>query len=130
MVLKTVRELTELGIDCYFEKDNMHTFDPKCEVMLTIMSSLAQEESRSISENVRWGQQKRMKDGRVSVAYSHFLGYTKGEDGSLKIVEEEAAIVQEIYRLYLSGASLGEIARFLTEHGVLTPRGNESSDIE
>ena len=56
--LQTVRELKAVGVEVQFEKENLHTFDPKCEMMLTIMSSLAQEESRSISENVRWGQQK------------------------------------------------------------------------
>ena len=59
--LQTVRQLKAAGVEVIFEKENLHTFDPKCEVMLTIMSSLAQEESRSISENVRWGQQKSMR---------------------------------------------------------------------
>ena len=67
--LQTVRELKAVGVEVRFEKENLHTFDPKCEMMLTIMSSLAQEESRSISENVRWGKQKSMRDGKVTLAY-------------------------------------------------------------
>lgn len=85
--------------------------------MLTIMSSLAQEESRSISENVRWGKQKSMRDGKVNLAYSHFLGYKKGPDGRPEIVEEEAVIIREIYDLFLSGRTLNEIATILTEMG-------------
>lgn len=121
--LQTVRELKSVNVEVIFEKENLRTFDPRCEIFLTIMSSLAQEESRSISENVRWGQQKRMKDGKVQMAYSRFLGYTKGEDGNPKIVEEEAEIVREIYHLYLSGVSLGDIAEKLTDRGIPTPGG-------
>ena len=106
-----------------FEKENLHTFDSRCEMMLTIMSSLAQEESRSISENVRWGKQKSMRDGKVNLAYSHFLGYKKGPDGRPEIVEEEAVIIREIYDLFLSGRTLNEIAMMLTEMGVSTPAG-------
>ena len=92
-------------------------------MMLTIMSSLAQEESRSISENVRWGKQKSMRDGKVSLAYSRFLGYKKGADGRPEIVEEEAAIIRKIYDLFLSGKTINEIAAILTNMGVLTPAG-------
>ena len=101
--LQTVRKLKAAGVEVIFEKENLHTFDPKCEVMLTIMSSLAQEESRSISENIRWGKQKSMRDGNVYMAYSHFLGYRKGPDGRPEIVEKEAEIVRQIYELYLYG---------------------------
>ena len=121
--LQTVRELKAVGVEVRFEKENLHTFDPRCEMMLTIMSSLAQEESRSISENVRWGKQKSMRDGRVSLAYSRFLGYRKGADGRPEIVEEEAAIVRKIYDLFLSGKTINEIAAILTSMGVLTPAG-------
>jgi len=121
--LQTVRELKAAGVEVIFEKENLHTFDSKCEVMLTIMSSLAQEESRSISENVRWGQQKSMRDGNVHLAYSHFLGYSKGADGRPEIVEEEAVIIRKIYDLFLSGKTINEIASILTEMGIPTPAG-------
>lgn len=121
--LQTVRRLKAVGVEVRFEKENLHTLDPKCEVMLTIMSSLAQEESRSISENVRWGQQKSMRDGKVSLPYKHFLGYRKGEDGRPEIVEEEAAIVREIYDLFLSGRTIRYIADYMTGRGIPTPSG-------
>ena len=113
------------GVEVIFEKENLHTMDPKCEVMLTIMSSLAQEESRSISENVRWGQQKSMRDGKVSIPYKSFLGYRKGEDGRPEIVEEEAETVRLIYNLFLEGETLNGIAGHLTGCGILTPTGKK-----
>ena len=121
--LQTVRNLKAAGVEVIFEKENLHTFDPKCEMMLTIMSSLAQEESRSISENVRWGKQKSMRDGKVTLAYSHFLGYKKGKDGRPEIVEEEAVIIRQIYDLFLSGKTINEIAATLTKMRVPTPTG-------
>lgn len=121
--LQTVRELKAAGVEVIFEKENLHTFDPKCEVMLTIMSSLAQEESRSISENIRWSKQKNMRDGKVTMAYSHFLGYRKGEDGRPEIVEEEAEIVRQIYSMFLSGKTIRHIAEHLTRQGIPTPSG-------
>lgn len=121
--LQTVRKLKAAGVEVIFEKENLHTFDPKCEVMLTIMSSLAQEESRSISENIRWGQQKSMQDGNVFLPYKHFLGYRKGEDGRPEIVEEEAAIIRKIYDLFLSGRTIRYIADYLTDCEIPTPSG-------
>ncbi|WP_278199758.1 recombinase family protein [Thermobrachium celere] len=87
------------------------------------MSSLAQEESRSISENVTWGQRKRFADRKVSLPYKHFLGYEKGEDGVLKIVEEEAKIVRMIYKIFLEGKTPLSIAEYLTENNISTPAG-------
>lgn len=121
--LQTVRELKAAGIEVWFEKENLHTFDPKCEMMLTIMSSLAQEESRSISENVRWGQQQSMRKGKVHLAYSRFLGYRKGEDGRPEVIEEEAAVIRNIYDWFISGETINSIAAKLTEKGVPTPAG-------
>lgn len=101
--LTTIRKLKENGIECYFEKKNIWTFDGKGELLITIMSSLAQEESRSISENCTWGQRKRFADGKVSVAYSRFLGYDRGPNGGLVINQDEAKTIRKIYRLFLEG---------------------------
>jgi len=121
--LTTVRKLKEKGVEVYFEKENIYTMDSKGELLITIMSSLAQEESRSISENVTWGHRKRFADGRFSLPYKNFLGYTKGEDGYPKIVEEEAKIVRMIYRMFLEGKTALSIAKYLTENKVPTPAG-------
>ena len=123
--LTTVRKLKEKGVEVFFEKENIYTLDSKGELLITIMSSLAQEESRSISENVTWGQRKRMADGKVSLPYKHFLGYRKGADGLPEIVPEEAEIVRNIYRWFMEGKTPTGIARTLTEQGVPTPAGKE-----
>ena len=124
--LQTVRELKAIGVEVIFEKENLHTLDPKCEMILTIFSSLAQEESRSISENVRWGRKKSMQDGKVSLPYSSFLGYRKGPDGRPEIVEEEAVVVRKIYEMFLDDHTINEIARYLTEQNIPTPRGKKN----
>jgi len=121
--LTTVRKLKEKGIEIYFEKENIYTLDSKGELLITIMSSLAQEESRSISENVTWGVRKRFSDGKVSLPYKRFLGYKKGPDGFPAIVEEEAEIVRLIYRLFLYGKAPSFIASLLTDEGFPTPGG-------
>jgi site-specific DNA recombinase len=121
--LVTVRQLKEKGVEVYFEKENIYTLDSKGELLITIMSSLAQEESRSISENVTWGQRKRMQDGKVSMAYKQFLGYEKGEDGQPKIVEEEAEIVRLIFRMFIHGKTPSAIAKHLSDSGILSPGG-------
>lgn len=89
------------------------------------MSSLAQEESRSISENCTWGQRKRMADGKVSVPFGRFLGYDCGPNGELIVNEEQAQIVRRIYGLFLQGLSYYNIAKQLTAEQVLTPGGKE-----
>jgi len=119
--LTTIRELKAHGVEVYFQKENIYTFDGKGELLLTIMSSLAQEESRSISENVTWGIRKSFSDGKVSMNYKSFLGYRRGEDDMPEIVPEEAEIVQTIYRRFLEGGTVHEIAKALTAAGVPTP---------
>ena len=121
--LTTVRKLKERGVEVYFEKENIFTLDSKGELLITIMSSLAQEESRSISENVTWGMRRRFAEGMVYVPYERFLGYRKGQDGQFEIIPEEAEVVRYIYRLFMEGKSLCWIARHLTEHGIPTPTG-------
>lgn len=123
--LVTIRKLKEHNVEVYFEKENIYTFDGKGELLLTIMSSLAQEESRSISQNVTRGQRKRFADGKVSLPYKHFLGYEKGEDGIPKIVPEQAEIVRTIYRQYMLGKSITAICRHLEGKGIQTPAGKE-----
>lgn len=111
--IKTIRELKKAGTEVYFKKENIYTFDGKGELLLTIMSSLAQEESRSISENVTWGQRKRFSDGKVSLPYKQFLGYERGENKNDPPVvnPEQAVIVRRIYRSFMEGKITGAIAK-------------------
>lgn len=123
--LTTVRKLKEKGIEVYFEKENIHTLDGKGELLITIMSSLAQEESRSISENVTWGQRKRFADGKVNMPYKHFLGFEKGNDNTPQIVPEQAEVAQLIYRLAFYRKSPSYIATLLTDEGIPSPAGKK-----
>ena len=97
--------------------------DSKGEVLLTIMASLAQQESQSLSQNIKLGLQYRFQNGEVRVNHSRFLGYTKDEEGNLIIEPVEAEVVKRIYREYLEGASLLQIGRGLEADGILTGAG-------
>ena len=108
--LMTIRKLKEHHIEIFFEKENIWTFDGKGELLITIMSSLAQEESRSISENVKWGMAESMRQGKAWVPYKVFLGYKKGPDGNMVIEPSQALLVRRIYGMYLSGMSPYRIA--------------------
>lgn len=118
--LQYIRKLKEKEIPIYFEKESINTMDSKGEVLLTIMASLAQQESQSMSQNIRIGLQYRFQQGKVQVNHSKFLGYTKDEEGQLVIVPEEARVVKRIFLEYLEGASLLEICRGLEADGILT----------
>ncbi len=119
--LTITRQLKTKGVEVRFEKENISSMDTTAELIFTIMSSIAQEESRSISENVRWGIQRCMEAGRVILPWKSFLGYEKGPDGLPQINEEEAAVVRDIYHDYLDGHTLRGIARDLAKRGVKSP---------
>ena len=121
--LVTIRKLKEKGVEIYFEKENLSTLDSNGEFIITLLSSVAQEESRAISENVTWGKRKSFQDGNVSLAYKHFLGYEKGANGRPQIVEEEAVIVRLIYKQFLQGMAPLRIAKFLSDNGIPTAGG-------
>jgi len=119
--LQNVRKLKEHGVEIYFEKENIWTFDSRGELLITIMSSLAQEESRSISENTTWGKRKQFAEGKTSVGYSAFLGYDK----DFKINEEQAQVVKHIYKLFLGGRSFYAITKELEKRGLKSPSGKD-----
>ena len=121
--LTAVRQLKDKGVEVFFEKENIFTMDSKGELLITIMSSLAQEESRSISENVAWGKRAKCEEGKVYLPYKQFLGYEKGPDGQPQIVEEQAETVRLIYKLFLEGLMPSGIAKRLTARGIPSPAG-------
>lgn len=124
--LRYIRELKSLKIGIFFEKENIDTLDAKSELFLTILSSMAQEESRSISENTKWGVQKRFQRGIAHIPTTYFLGYDTDEDGNLVINEEEAPIIRRIYYEFLKGKGTPTIAKDLMKDGLLTARGNRT----
>jgi len=121
--LQYIRQLKDKNIPVYFEKESINTMDAKGEVLITIMASLAQQESQSLSQNVKLGLQYRYQQGKVQVNHNHFLGYTKDEDGKLVIDPEQAEVVKRIYREYLEGYSMKKICQHLEADGVLTGAG-------
>ena len=123
--LNTIRKLKDLGIGIIFEKEGINTLDAAGEVLITILSSLAQQESESISQNVRMGLQYRMQEGKGSLNTNRFLGYQKRPDSKYdyEIVASEAEIVRRIYREFLDGYSPAIIARHLETAGILSPAG-------
>ena len=118
--LQYIRQLKDLHIAVFFEKENINTMDAKGEVPLTIMASLAQQESQSLSQNTKMGVQYRFQQGQLRINHNHFLGYTKDEDGNLVIEPKEAEVIKRIFREYLEGSSLQEIANGLMSDGILT----------
>ena len=123
--LKYIRQLKDKNIPVFFEKEAINTMDAKGEVLLTIMASLAQQESQSLSQNVRLGLQYRYQQGKVQVCTNRFLGYDKDEGGNLIINPEEAKVVKRIYREYLEGRSYYDIGKRLTADGIKTAAGND-----
>lgn len=123
--LLTIRKLKEKNVAVVFEKEGVNTLDGTGEILITILSSLAQEESRNISENTRWGVVRRFENGKMIVNHNKFMGYTKNENGDLVIVQEEAEIVRLIFRLYLEGYSAKKISQYLEENGIKTATGQD-----
>jgi len=122
--LMNIRKLKEKNIAVFFEKEGINTLEGSGELLITILSSQAQEESRNISENCHWGIVRKFENGKVIVNHSKFLGYTKDKEGNLVIVPEEAELVRRIFRLFLEGNSSYGIKRMLEADGILTVTGN------
>jgi len=118
--LNFTRQLRDKNIPVFFEKENIISTDSKGELMLTIMASIAQEESRSTSQNVKMGFQYRFQKGEMQINHNRFLGYTKDEKKQLVIDPEGAEVVKRIYREYLEGASLFDICKGLEQNLIWT----------
>ena len=121
--LKYVRQLKELGVEIYFEKENIRTLDNQGETLLTILSSLAQDESRAISENSTWGIGRRFEQGKLQINHTKFLGYDKDKSGNLIVNEKQAKIVRRIYKEFMDGKGANRIARDLESGGVANWNG-------
>jgi len=121
--LTYIRRLKEIGTEVYFEKEDLWTFDSKSEFMLTLLSSMAQDESQSISENVAWGIQKKFADGKYSVPFKNFLGYDRGINGGFVVNEMQADIIRLIFKLFLEGKSMIAIVHYLDNAEIATPSG-------
>lgn len=112
------RKLKDLGIGITFEKEGINTLESSGELLFTILSSLAQEESRSISENCQWGIRSLFKQGVVHINTNRFYGYDKDANGKLVINKKQAQVVRWIYDSYMDGINPDIIAKRLNENGV------------
>ena len=121
--LINIRKLKSSGVEVFFQKENIYTLDSNGEFLLTLLSSMAQEESRSMSENISWGQRRRFAKGKYSVPYKNFLGYDRGDDDTLVINDGEAKIVRLIYKLFLFGLNESAICKYLEGNNIPTPSG-------
>ena len=120
--LTALRELKKLGVTVLFEKEGIDTSRVADEIMITIMEGLAQEESGSISRNIRWSLKRKMAKGTLKIARVPY-GYCKDSDGNLKIEKKTAAVVQRIYKLYLSGMGARKIAVLFNTEKIPSPTG-------
>ena len=121
--LQTTRDLKLKGVPVFFEKENIDSMDPKGEFMLTLFCSFAQEESKSISDNIKWSIRNGYKNGKFTMHTEHLLGYKKLSNGKIIIDNEQAKIVKMIYKLFLEGMNNFQLQRYLEDKGILTPMG-------
>ncbi len=121
--LKVLYELFNLDVKVYFEKENLNNFDKEMRTTMGIYAGFAQEESKSMSDNIKWGIREKMREGKVCLNCTRFLGYTKDKNGKLVVVESEAVIVRKIFELYLNGFGVRKIKKYLEENGIKTVTG-------
>ena len=120
LLLKYVRELRDIGVGVIFEEEMVNTLKSEGELLLTVLAAVAEEERKSVRGNVRWAMENKCKRGEVMVDANRLLGYDKDAQGNLVINEGQAAIVRQIYRLYLEGISGYKIARILNDQNIPT----------
>ena len=125
IVLEMVRELKEVGVEVFFEKENISSTSGDGEVMLTVLSSFAQEESKSASENLKWRYRRKFEEGKVVINTTRFMGYDKNQQGDLVINPDQAEIVRRIFRDYVGGKGSFVIAKSLNAEGVGTVAGGK-----
>ena len=112
------RRLKNLGIGIIFEKEHINTLDASGELLFTILSSLAQDESRNISENCKWGIRSNFQKGIPHLNTFKFMGFDKDEEGRLVINEEQAKLVRRIFKEFIEGYNPEDIARRLNAEGM------------
>ena len=117
--LKYVKELKKLNVNVYFTKENINSMDEKSEFIFTVLSSLAEEESKSISTNLKWSFKKKFEKGEPMFPYTKFLGFNV-INKKVVVVLKEALIIKEIFYRYINGQSMAEIAKSMMLMGYLT----------
>lgn len=124
-MLRSLRELKNLGVDVYFEEENLWLHDERMEMLITVFCAFAQSESENMSQNIRWGVRRGFRMGTSGYADFVCYGYKRGDDGQLAIDEPDAEIVRRIFQMRADGKSLGAISDWLYEYKVPSPTGKE-----
>jgi len=123
--LKTIRDLRAKNVEVFFDKEKISSFEKgNSDMILTFYASFAQEESKSISENVKWGVRKRMEKGDRKMNVATTLGYDKTSDGKIIINENEAKIIRHIFEMYLEGNSTRQITDYLNDNKIVKKNGS------
>jgi site-specific DNA recombinase len=125
IVLETVREMKDLNVEVFFEKEQISSSSGDGELMLTVLSAFAQEESKSVSENIKWRYRRKFEQGEVAINATRFLGYDKNKNGELVINPGQAKVVKRIYDDYIGGKGSFVIAKELSAEGVRTVAGGK-----
>lgn len=125
-LLTIVRDLRKIDVEIYFEQQNMSSLDTTCDQMITLYADFAEEEARSVSQNVKWRNEKNMRDGVYRIPTECMKGYKYNENGEIEIVEEEAKFIRKIYEMYISDFSVNQIADYLKESGFKTVKGKDT----
>jgi len=125
-VLKVLRELKSMNIGVYFEIENLDSLDSSQYLMIELIASIAQDESKNRSENIKWGMRHSMSCGNIILNDKNFLGYRKNPTGDLVIVEDEAKIVRIIFNLFLQGYGYRKIKEHLEKHNIKTVTGKDT----
>lgn len=125
-VLKYTRQLRDIGVDVYFEEQNIHSIDPNFDFLISLHGSLAQSESENLSKNVKWGKLQAAKEGKVTFHCKNFLGYSRNKAGDVEIDPVEAEAVKIIFAEYINGTGTTEICHILERKGYKTATGKDS----
>ena len=123
--LTCVRELKELGVAVHFEEENINSLSESGELMLTVLSAFAQEQSYNVSEDCKWRLKKQFEQGILPNSLQRFYGYKRTDDGGFEIIDDEAKIIRFIFSSYLSGMGLKRICDDLNAKGIPSPKGGQ-----
>ena len=123
--LRVLYELFNLGVKVEIEKENFNNYNKEMRTIMGIYAAFSQEESKNMSDNIKWGIRAKMRSGGVCLNCTRFLGYNKDENGRLIVVDSEAVVVRKIFELYLQGFGVRKIKKYLEENGIKTVTGKD-----
>lgn len=125
-MLRSLQDLHDLGVEVYFEQENMWLSEQQIQILLTAYCALAQAESEDMSRNIKWGIKRGFEKGTSGYAEFTCFGYKRGTDGRLAIDEPDAETVRKIFKMRATGYGLGSISKWLYENKISSPMGKTS----